>query len=230
MKYNKFYLTKEGRDLLARTTLGEVLKFTRVAFGTGTVTTTEQLINQKALIDQRLSVKINSIQNNKDGTATIHIAFNNEEVTQGFLMKEIGVFAQDPVKGEILYFILNCGEEADFFPAKTTKLVEQTMDLIVVVGDSPEVTIVLDQSLVFVTRREFLHAVGDGWSDENVKKNADDIRNLQLDVASLKGTLTNDMLGKNSFLIQFTQLTEEEEYEGIWDSNKARLGIYPVAS
>ena len=228
MNYNQFHLTKDGLDLLNRTTTGERLIFTRVALGTGNVNSVEEMIGLKDLIDQRLSVGINKIENNHDGTCTMTVPYSNKELTKGFIIKEIGVFAEDPIKGEILYLIANSGEEADFLPAHSTNEVEIVMEIIVIVGDAAEIIVNIDNSMIFATRDELLDLAGDGRTDETVKKNADDILRMSLEFASFKGSTINGM-GENTFFVVFDDFADEEEYEGVWDREKSRLGIYPTS-
>lgn len=227
MNFNKFYLTKDGRDLLNRTTMGEVLAFTRVAFGVGAVSEQSELVGLKALVDQRLSVPIVGTVNNHDGTCTVKVAFNNKEVIQGFSLREIGIFAQDPVKGEILYFVCNAGDNADFLPAYKTNLVEMKMDFIVVIGDTAEITVVIDESMIWATKEELLALAGVGRTDQSVKSNYDLILALMMDLASYKGAAVHG-LGMNAFYVVFDGFDEGEEFHGVWDKDRSRLGVYPV--
>ena len=227
MNFNKFRLTKDGKDLLNKTTLGEKLVFTKVGFGSGNVKSINEMINLTKLIEPKLSVPINGIENNNNGTCTIHIAFDNSKLEYGFLMKEIGIYAEDPEKGEILYFICNTGDDADFLPAKSTNLVEQMMDFIVIVADSPNVEVKINDSLIYVTKEEFKKATGKEWTFENIKQNADDINILKLQLASFMGSVSNGLLGENDFIVTFEDFGESEEYEGVWDETRKKLGVYP---
>lgn len=225
---NQFYLTMDGMDLLNRTTTGTRLEFTRVAIGDGVVKDVEEIRRQKALINQKMSTNIDSIKNNENGTCTIDIAYTNRDLDKGFFINEIGVFAQDPIKGEILYFISTSGGNGEFIPAfKDGFLVENTISIDIIIGDVTEVTVLYDDSLVWATKKEINDLAGIGRTDETVKGLADILLKLQLEFAAFKGS-SIEGLGKNTFYVAFNDFSEKEEYEGVWDKERGRLGIYPV--
>lgn len=236
MNYNQFYLTEDGQDLLNRTTQGARLEFTRVAVGNGVVKNIEEMRKQKALISQNMTMPISNIKNNHDGTCTAEVGFTNKDLNKGFYVNEIGVFASDPIKGEILYFIAATGGQGDFIPAYkmaegnnqdiySGKLVELSMEIIIAIGDVSEVIININNSMVFATKEMFDQLAGEGWTDETVKDLSDQLLKLRLEFASFKGA-TTEGLGKNSYYVAFDRLIESEEYQGVWDENRRRLGIY----
>ncbi len=71
-----------------------------------------RIINEKMEIDITGKAVANG-----DGTATIPIQFSNQNLDQGFLWTEIGIYAQDPDRGEILYSVTNAGTMGDPVPA-----------------------------------------------------------------------------------------------------------------
>ena len=222
----RMHLTRAGADLLNRTHHGATITFTRLGLGAGHFDTVEQMRAATALKDERMSVPITKATDNKDATSTLEAYVKNESLERGFSIGEVGVYAQDPQHGEILYMVCDNGEEADFLPAKTTHPVEMLQRIVVIVGDAAEVTVTAPPSMVYVTYEEFLRLAGKNWSEENVKKNAEDILKLQVELASLKGATANGM-NQNIFAVTFSDFLESEEYEGVWDEERRRLGLYP---
>lgn len=222
--FSKFYLTKKGIDLQTKLQVGATLKFTRVAVGDGVVEDPATLVGLENLVQYRTSYSINDIINKGDGTSVIKTIVSNQELQEGFFLREIGVFADDPDLGEILYCVTNTGQYADFLPAMTLNSVDIMLEIITVVGNAESVVINIDDSLVYVTRKEFLSLAGVNRSTENVKKNADDILNIAIEVAMLKNAALNNFTS-NMFIVNFKDLSVEETFEGIWDRLGKRLVI-----
>lgn len=77
------------------------LQITRVAVGDGTPPASPATLN--ALVHELKNATIESVDNPKNGEAKIVVTVSSIGVTQGFFVKEIGVFAKDTDGKEILY-------------------------------------------------------------------------------------------------------------------------------
>lgn len=222
--FSKFYLTKKGIDLQSKLQVGATLKFTRVAVGDGIIEDPSTLVELENLVQYRTSYNINDIVNKGDGTSVIKTIVSNKDLEEGFFLREIGVFADDPDLGEILYCVTNTGQYADYLPAMSLNSVDIMLEIITVVGNAESVVIEIDDSLVYVTRKEFKSLAGENRSTENVKKNADDILTLAIEVGILKDAALNNFTS-NMFIVNFKDLSENETFEGIWDKLGKRLVI-----
>lgn len=236
MEYNKFFLTEAGADLLSRVHTGSSIKFTRAAIGSGTCETMEELRTSKKLTEERLSAPVIAVQNQKNGTCKIKVVFENKGLETGFMVNEVGVFAEDPTKGEILYFVCATNGETGFFPAnpiETTStgsevynkpFVEMPMEIYVVIGDAEEVNISMSSSMTFAMKEDLDDLAGIGRTTETVKKNADDILALMVEVAALKGAALNN-INSNIFMVNLKKLTAEEMFAGYWNVAVGRLEV-----
>lgn len=113
-------LTNKGLALLAKWQLGRCIPtITKAVIGSGSYSASESLATRTALKAQKLSVGISTkyIQNNS--TALLKCMFDNTTLTAGFKVTEIGIYAQDPDDGEILYSMAVSADEAnaDYLPA-----------------------------------------------------------------------------------------------------------------
>lgn len=222
--FSQLVLTRDGIELQAKVQSGTLLKFTRVGVGDGALREGQHLNTLTNLINYKTSFPINDIKTQGDGTSIIQTVITNKDIEEGFFLREIGLYAEDPDKGEILYCVANTGMYADFLPPKTLNSVDIILDLITIVGNAENVVIKMDDSLVYVTREEFNNLAGDGRTDETVKKNADDILMLGVEVAILKNAALNNFTS-NIFVVNFDDITEDEVVEGIWDKSSKRLMI-----
>ena len=112
-------LTTDGKALVAKWQAGNIKpQITHAAIGSGSYTKTEDASTRASLKAEKLRVGISSASAGSD-TLNLRFVFSNESVTAGFSVTEVGVFAMDPDKGEILYSISVSADEsvADFFPA-----------------------------------------------------------------------------------------------------------------
>lgn len=224
MQRGRFYLTENGRDLLAYCQTGEPLNFTRAAIGTGKIESTAALFKMDRLVEEVQEVDIRGIKANGDGTSTISLAISNSETKKGFLMTEVGLFAQDPRKGEILYGVAYYDDHADFIPVYDQEMVEISMDIIVVVSNVETININIDRSMVCATQLDLMDLAGRGRTNQTVKGNWDLIQDLMLRLAAMGIAVQTDARF-NNFKVGFKSLSGEEQFEGIYDQEMARFVI-----
>lgn len=203
---------------------GEPLNFTRAAIGTGTIESTAALFKMDRLVEEVQEVDIKGIKANGDGTSTISLAISNSETKKGFLMTEVGLFAQDPRKGEILYGVAYYDDHADFIPVYDQEMVEISMDIIVVVSNVETININIDRSMVCATQLDLMDLAGRGRTNQTVKGNWDLIQDLMLRLAAMGIAVQTDARF-NNFKVGFKSLSGEEQFEGIYDQEMARFVI-----
>lgn len=224
MQRGRFYLTEKGRDLLAYCQTGEPLNFTRAAIGTGKIESTAALFKMDKLVEEKQEVNIKGIKANGDGTSTISLAITNGKTKKGFLMSEVGLFAQDPRKGEILYGVAYYEDHADFIPVYDQEMVEISMDIIVVVSNVDVINIKIDRSMICASQLDLMDLAGKGRTNQTVKGNWDLIQDLLLKLAAM-GTAVQTDARFNNFKVDFKRLTGDEQFEGIYDPKMARFVI-----
>ncbi|MDY3922766.1 MAG: phage tail protein [Ezakiella sp.] len=223
MNINQFYLTTAGRHLLASVQSGEVLNFTKVGIGDGEPISPEFMESMTSLINPKNYFPVTSVKDNGDGTVSVGAVLDNKDVKSRYFIKEIGLFAQDPKHGEILYAVCSCGDASDLFSASTDKELNIVLEIRVTIGNARNVNFIINNSLVWATKQELFDLAGVGRTDETVKKNADDILALKLKLMMTDANGGMGGLDENSVLISFMDLKEEEEFWGYWDKSKARL-------
>ena len=224
MQRGRFYLTEKGRDLLAYCQTGEPLNFTRAAIGTGKIESTAALFVMDKLVEEVQEVDIRGIKANGDGTSTISLAITNHETKKGFLMSEVGLFAQDPRKGEILYGVAYYDDHADYIPVHDQEMVEISMDIIVVVANVETININIDRSMICASQLDLMDLAGKGRTNQTVQGNWDLIQDLALRLASMGTSIKTDSR-YNNFKVDLKRLDGAEQFEGIYDPQMARFVI-----
>lgn len=146
-------LTSKGHVLLLRALDGEALKFTRIQLGNG--------VAQNAKSATALSNPLATLPLTKMTTGgqyiTLTSSFSNNEITAGFRITEVGIFAEDPdnAGAEILYALGNEAEgTADYVPNKDNRILELEYSVMIFVGEAQNVTAEISESLAYASAAE----------------------------------------------------------------------------
>ncbi|MGE6229557.1 phage tail protein [Paenibacillus chitinolyticus] len=152
--FGGFVLTNKGRNLQAKAQTGVTLNYTRMGVGDGQLGGQSIPVLTK-LIGEKKSLAISKLKIQTQGRAVIGAVLSNQDVTTGFYFREIGIYAQDPDEGEILYCYGNAGANAEYIPpVGGADIIEKSIDAIVVVGNAANVTAEIDKSLVFASQND----------------------------------------------------------------------------
>jgi phage-related tail fiber protein len=154
-KFDSFTLTRKGALLMGKIVAGQKLTFTHCAIGDGEIPYGTNLCDLTALINQKMLLPITSVSIKSAGNAIVRFTYDNHSVTTEFYVREIGLFANEPDAGEILYAVANAGDNADLLPAYGgAEVVEQIYDIIALIGNADSATAVIDDSLIYATAQD----------------------------------------------------------------------------
>ena len=104
--FNEAVITTAGLALDAKIRSGEaVAEFTRMGLGNGEYDETEELDGATALKSIRQSIGISSIKRTNETTVRLRVIVDNGGIEEGYYISELGIYANDPDAGEILYSI-----------------------------------------------------------------------------------------------------------------------------
>lgn len=177
MAFPRPQVTAVGRALLTKVMDGEPLEFTRIKMGSGSLTdvSADRLTN---LVYTEASIEISQILRGDD-YVSIRGIFSNEDVTTGFYWREVGLFAKDPIMGEILFAYANAGSIADYITPATASEIVRTVVMVVSISNASEITLVVDESLTYAT-----------WEDlqdlaESVRKSFENVNNKFTNITNI---------------------------------------------
>ena len=150
--FSGFYLTTKGKALLAKVHTGsEMLEFTRFQVGKGSVASGTLLESMTKLVDGVGYFPVASVRHSAN-SAIVSFQLTNVGITNGWYFREVGLFANDPTDGEILYAYGNAGNDAELIPASTTSLCEYLFSLNCAIGNAQNVTAVIDSGMIYATK------------------------------------------------------------------------------
>lgn len=138
--YGPLQLTTQGQALFTKAQTGTTLTFTRMQIGGGQLGTNQDPTTLTALISPIAYFNINSELANSS-TAIIRGIFENTNLTASTYVCEIGLFAQDPTAGEILYAYANAGTQGDTLPPIADGPISRQFNLNISVGNAANVTV-----------------------------------------------------------------------------------------
>lgn len=96
-------ITNAGVALLAKLAAGSTITITRAVIGSGAAT---NLKYQTAVTEPVQELTFRPVGHPATNTVSISCILRGETVTTGFTGRQIGIYAQDPDDGEILFYIM----------------------------------------------------------------------------------------------------------------------------
>ena len=121
-------LTKKGADYLATRLANELaVEFLKVEIGDGAIVSGQNPKNQTSLISYKKDVKILK-KEQENNAINLTIQITNDDITQGFYLKEIGIYVNDSSSNGCLYWYCN-EDNAQYIPAKTDSVIAFEIDI-----------------------------------------------------------------------------------------------------
>ena len=106
--FKEAVLTAKGIALLAKAQAGRcTIKLTKAATGDGSYSDGEALTNRTALKSKKQEFALITVTTQNQSNVYVKFIITNKQDTgnlkNGYYVKEVGIYAQDPDEGEILY-------------------------------------------------------------------------------------------------------------------------------
>lgn len=117
MAFKNLMMTSSGMVLYAKAQQGKQLRFSRIAVGDGLLGNGESMVNRSVLKSERASFLIDHVQvSTSSSAAEILTTMRNDNLTEGFYFRELGICAIDPdTQDELLCFYDNAERMGNTF-------------------------------------------------------------------------------------------------------------------
>ena len=184
-EFSQCFITNEGFNLLAKALKGQKLEFTKCVAGSGFLPEGQKITELTDLIEPRRDMGIERMYiPGKVGTVIVTASFSNEGLIEGFLLREIGLFAKDPdTEKEILYSYCNAGNFPDPIPAQDSPSpVFYRFNLTTFIEQAPNVSAVYVENPLHVTYVEMQESI-----DKTILYLREKIDSLQEQINILSG-------------------------------------------
>ena len=216
------YLTAKGISLIGKLLACEgELRLTRVSCGNGDLPEGKTPRTMTELSQYQCEGTIASCESNGNGEATVTIQVSSEGLGSGFACKEIGIWAEDPDDGEILYTYVMLSEHPEWIrstSAAVNKIAEFT--IVFIVDSIPVVTAYINPA-AYATQIDLSR-----YALKNHRHTIDDIDGLrewmiyiENRILILYDLIKGDMPDSTSYNADFRTLSNIEVIEGRWDSD-----------
>lgn len=117
--FKRTITTQKGHELMAKMLTGVTINFTRITTSEHEYSILEDFELEALTIieNEKQSVLVSDIELTNESYARVHSVITNTELIEGYYVKAICLYANDPSEGEILYSITVCESgKADWFP------------------------------------------------------------------------------------------------------------------
>lgn len=171
-QFAKVIVTAAGKDMIAKSQGGKILHFTRVSLGDGLVAPGEDPVNYTSVKNERLSVPIAKYNNLNNGQFEIQFRVSNQNVTEGFWHREIGIMAKIDNGTEELYAYTTAGNTASYIYDKTAPVDERVVNVTFVIGNALNLNVVIDNSVVYLTKKDYEQSMREHENNPEAHGNA----------------------------------------------------------
>lgn len=104
-EFSKLIITNDGQALMAKMIVGlGNVEFTKVSTSAAQYSE-NQLQGLTSLTDIKQTILVSKVTRTNEVEIKIDVAFSNTDLTAGYYMRTLGLYAVDPDKGEILYAV-----------------------------------------------------------------------------------------------------------------------------
>lgn len=139
-------ITNKGLGLLSKLVEGHSLIITRAETGAGFVDP-ELLPKQTAVTDPKQALTFAPVSYPDEGKCVIPCKLTNKDITESYIARQIGIYAEDPDDGEILFYITQVEDEDGGTGIPAAKIIpsySSTWNLTIYYGMADGVNVTVD--------------------------------------------------------------------------------------
>lgn len=211
------YLTEKGNALIGKLLATEgTLKFTKVTAGDGSIPSGRSPESMTTLGNYVTDGLIASVESSGTGEASVVVQISSIDLAQGFSCTELGLWAEDPDEGDILYAYLCLQQHPEWIRADADAVNKlATFTIVTIVKNVALVTAIINPE-AFATMDDLAKYALIGHSHI-----ISDVIGLQdiLDKHGADIELLKDMAGGIKFSADFAGLTNVTVIDGVWNKS-----------
>lgn len=199
-EFNKLIITNKGQALMAKLIAGTTtVEFTKIRTSTNVYTNT-QILTLTALTNVKQTTDVSRVIRTNNVAVQVEGAIENSNLTTGYKINSVGLYAKDPDEGEILYAVASVASSdngAWMPPFNGVAVSGAYFKLITTVSNSDNVSLRVDQAAVATVGdiQDLQNQIADleafiGYKD-------DDIYGVEVDFVNKKFTRLAGAVGKS---------------------------------
>lgn len=170
-KFPSLTFTQKGMQMLVQAQNSHTLTFTCGKLGSGMLADSDDITAFKDLKTPKMTLPI--VKKDDSNPEKIVLTFNtsNTELAEGFVSRELGIFAKLDGGAETLYAYSNAGNNYDYIPSKDTPSDENRLEVSLIVSSSANVAVQIDSSIVYVHKSDVKEMISAHNESEDAHSN-----------------------------------------------------------
>lgn len=145
-KFPSLTFTEKGIQMLVQAQNAHTLTFTCGKLGSGALADSDDILKFTDLKAPKMTIPITKVNDSNPEKIVLTLDASNESLEQGFVSREIGIFAKLDDGAETLYAYSNAGNNYDYIPSKDTPTDENRIVVNLIVSSSANIQITIDKS------------------------------------------------------------------------------------
>ncbi|MCM1299578.1 MAG: hypothetical protein NC228_08450, partial [[Eubacterium] siraeum] len=144
-EFSRLIITEKGQQLISKIFKGTTgVKFTRIAASAKQYEERE-LAGLLELEEERQSNPVSGVEKTESAAVKVVTAFTNSELAEGYYLRAMGLFAEDPDEGEILYGVTAELSGSCYMPPfNGTTLSAIDVEMVTAVGNAEGISLEVD--------------------------------------------------------------------------------------
>lgn len=148
-KFPSLTFTEQGLQMLAQAQNSHKLTVTSGKLGSGVLADSDDISKFTDLKAPKMTLPITKVDDSNPEKIVLTFDTSNTALEQGFISREIGIFAKLDDGAEVLYAYSNAGSNYDYIPSKDTPTDENRLVVNLVVSSSANIEVTIDKSIVY---------------------------------------------------------------------------------
>ena len=170
-KFPSLTFTEKGIQMLVQAQNAHTLTFTCGKLGSGALSDSDDITKFTDLKSPKMTLPITKVDDTNPEKIVLTFDTSNSALEQGFISREIGVFAKLDDGTETLYAYSNAGSNYDYIPSKDTPTDENRLVVSLVVSSSADIAVTVDKSIVYAHMSDVEEIVGAHNTSETAHEN-----------------------------------------------------------
>lgn len=153
-KFPSLTFTEQGLQMLVQAQNSHKLTVTSGKLGSGVLADSDDISKFTDLKAPKMTLPITKVDDSNPEKIVLTFDTSNTALEQGFISREIGIFAKLDDGAEALYAYSNAGNNYDYIPSKDTPSDENRLVVNLVVSSSANISVLIDKSIVYTHKSD----------------------------------------------------------------------------
>lgn len=209
-QFPSLQFTKNGLQMLIQAQNNHTITFTCGKLGSGTLENNDNPGAFTELKAPKMTLPITDVDDSNPEKLILTFDASNTNLEEGFISRELGVFAKLDEGTEILYAYANAGNNYDYIPNKDRPSDENRIVVNLIVNSSANIAVTIDSSIVYTHKEDVEKMISKHDDNADAHSNLALTINDALNPTNDKNTLVNLM---SNLANMITKVTGQDDWK-----------------